>query len=44
MGICCMAQETQTGALFQSRGVGWAGDGREFHKGGDIRIPVADSH
>ena len=23
MGICCMAQETQTGALYQSRGVGW---------------------
>ena len=25
MGICCMAQETQTGALYQSRGVGWVG-------------------
>ena len=24
-GICCMAQETQTGALYQSRGVGWEG-------------------
>ena len=24
-GICCMAQETQTGALYQSRGVGWGG-------------------
>ena len=23
MGICCMAQETQTGALYQPRGVGW---------------------
>ena len=25
---------------------GWdgAGDGREFHKGGDIWIPMADSH
>ena len=23
MGICCMAQETQTGALNQPRGVGW---------------------
>jgi len=21
--ICCMAQETQTGALYQPRGVGW---------------------
>ena len=25
MGICCLAQETQTGALYQSRGVGWGG-------------------
>ena len=39
MGICCMAQETQTGALYQSRG--W--DGREVQKGGDICIPMADS-
>ena len=23
MGICCMAQETQRGALDQPRGVGW---------------------
>ena len=23
MGICCMSQETQTGALYQPRGVGW---------------------
>ena len=23
MGICCMAQETQTGALYQLRRVGW---------------------
>ena len=23
MGICCMAQETQMGALYQSRRVGW---------------------
>ena len=38
-----MAQETQTGALYQSRGVGWAGDGREVQKGGDICIPTADS-
>ena len=22
-GICCMAKETQTGALYQPRGVGW---------------------
>ena len=25
MGICCMAQETQTGALYQPRLVGWEG-------------------
>ena len=25
MGICRMALETQTGALYQSRGVGWGG-------------------
>ena len=25
MGICCMAQETQIGALYQPRGVGWGG-------------------
>ena len=33
MGICCMAQETQTGE----------GDGREFQNGGDVFIPMADS-
>jgi len=30
MGICCMAQETQTGALYQSRGIGW---GRRWEGG-----------
>ena len=25
MGICCLAQETQIGALYQPGGVGWAG-------------------
>ena len=25
MGICCVAQETQIGALYQPRGVGWEG-------------------
>ena len=25
MGICCMSQGTQTGALYQPRGVGWGG-------------------
>ena len=38
-----MAQETQPGALYQPRGVGWEADGREFRKGGDICIPIADS-
>ena len=40
MGICCMAQETQTGALYQPRG---EGDGREVQNGGDIGIPMAHS-
>ena len=31
MGICCMAQETQTGVLYQPRGVGWEGS---FKRGG----------
>ena len=34
-----MTQETQTGALYQSRGVRWGGR----WKGGDICIPMADS-
>ena len=25
MGVCCMAQETQTGAPYQSKGMGWGG-------------------
>ena len=43
IGIYCMAQETQTGALYQSRGWHGAGDGREVQKGGDICTPMADS-
>ena len=39
MRICCMTQETQTGAVYQPRGVGWGGR----WKGGDICIPMADS-
>ena len=39
-----MAQETQTGALYQLRGWNGEGDaGREFQKGWDICIPMADS-
>ena len=41
--VCCRAQETQIGALSQSRGMGWGKDGREVQKGGDICIPMADS-
>ena len=33
MGICCMAQETQTGTLYQPRRVDGEGDGREVQKG-----------
>ena len=43
MGICCMAQETQTGALYQPREWNGEGYGREVQKGGDICIPMADS-
>ena len=38
-----MAQETETGALYQPRGMGWEGDSREFQKGGHMCIPMADS-
>ena len=33
MKICCMAQETQTGALYQSWGVGWGRRGEGGSKG-----------
>ena len=33
MEICCMAQETQRGALYQSRGVGWGGKWEGVSKG-----------
>ena len=33
MGICCMSQETQTGALYQPRGVGGGGRGEVGSKG-----------
>ena len=38
-----MAQETQTGALYKPGGVGCEGVGRQFQKGGDICIHMADS-
>ena len=37
-----MAQETQTEALYQPRGVDGEGDGREVQAEGDICIPMAD--
>ena len=43
MGICCMAQESQTGAPCQPRGVRWGGRWEKDSKGGDICIPMADS-
>ena len=42
MGICCVTQETQTGALQQAEG--WDGEegGREVWEGGDMGVPMAD--
>ena len=34
MGICCNAQETQTGALYQPGGVGWGGSWGSFKREG----------
>ena len=37
MGICCMAQETQTWALYHPRAVGWGGRWEGGSKGsGDM--------
>ena len=43
MRICCISQETQTGALYQPRGVGWGGRWEGGSRGGDICISMADS-
>ena len=43
MGICCVSQGTQTGALYNLEEWDGAGDGREVQEGGDIFIPMADS-
>ena len=43
MGIFCMAQETQTGALYQPRRVGWGGRWEAVQTGGYVWIPMADS-
>ena len=42
MRICYMAQETQTEALCQPRGVEWGGRWGKVQKRGDICIPMAD--
>ena len=38
-----MAQETLTGTLYQSRGMGWGGRREGGSDGGDICIPMAES-
>ena len=38
-----MVQETQTGALYRPRGVGWGGRWEGGSKGRDVCIPMADS-
>ena len=38
-----MTQETQTGLCINLQGWDGEGDGRQFQKGGDICIPMADS-
>ena len=43
MGICHVAQETQTGLCISLEGWDGEGDGREVQDGGDIRIPITDS-
>ena len=43
MGICSISQETQTGALYQPRGVGWGARCKGGSKGRGISISNADS-
>ena len=43
MGICYMTQRTQTGALYQPRGVEWGVRWEAGLEGGDTGIPMADS-
>ena len=44
MGICCMTQRTQTGALQQAEGWVGEGDRRNAQEGGDMGVPMADSY
>ena len=43
MGICCVAQATQTGVLYQPEGWDGEAEEREVQEGGDICTPMADS-
>ena len=43
MGICCMTQGTQTGALRQAQGWNGKGDERQAKEGKDMGVPTADS-
>ena len=43
MGISCMSQGTQTGALYQPRVWDGEGDGRKVQERRDICVPMADS-
>ena len=43
MGICCMAQETQTGALYQPRGVAWGERWEGGSKGREYMYAAAKS-
>ena len=43
MGICCMAQETQTGVLYLPRRIGWGGKWEEGSKGKGYLLPMAYS-
>jgi len=44
MGICCMSQGTQTGSLYQPRGVGCGGrwEGKVKREGTYIHLPLID--
>ena len=43
MGLCCMTQGTQTGALWQAEWWDGEGYGGEVWEGGDMGAPMADS-
>ena len=44
MGVCCMSQGTQTGALQQVEGWGGEGDGRDVWEWGDMGVDMPDSY